>query len=77
MVLSTFDLLLQMQVIFQIGGGEPPPVPGSLSINARDFILKCLQADPNKRPTVAQLLDHPFVNFCTTVNYGDQFQVPH
>ncbi|XP_022642794.1 mitogen-activated protein kinase kinase kinase 1 isoform X2 [Vigna radiata var. radiata] len=63
--------LEEMQVIFQIGGGEPPPVPASLSTNARDFILKCLQADPNKRPPVAQLLDHPFVNLCTTLKYGE------
>ncbi|WVY92870.1 hypothetical protein V8G54_031958 [Vigna mungo] len=63
--------LEEMQVILQIGGGEPPPVPASVSTNARDFILECLQADPNKRPTVAQLLDHPFVNLCTTLKYGE------
>ncbi|XP_021823576.1 mitogen-activated protein kinase kinase kinase 1-like [Prunus avium] len=50
-----------MQALFQIGRGEPPPVPDSLSTDARDFIFKCLQVNPNKRPTAAQLLNHPFV----------------
>ncbi|KAL6297453.1 hypothetical protein ACE6H2_005595 [Prunus campanulata] len=50
-----------MQALFQIGRGEPPPVPDSLSMDARDFIFKCLQVNPNKRPTAAQLLNHPFV----------------
>ena len=52
---------LQMAALFKIGKGEPPPVPESLSKDARDFILQCLQANPDARPTAAQLLDHPFV----------------
>ena len=50
-----------MQALFMIGKGEPPPVSDSLSRDARDFILKCIQVNPNDRPTAAQLLDHPFV----------------
>ncbi|KAA8546357.1 hypothetical protein F0562_002904 [Nyssa sinensis] len=50
-----------MQALFRIGRGEPPPVSDSLSKDARDFILKCLQVNPNARPTAAQLLDHSFV----------------
>lgn len=50
-----------MQALFRIGRGEPPPVPESLSKDAQDFILKCLQVNPNERPTAVQLLDHPFV----------------
>ncbi|KAK7319348.1 hypothetical protein RJT34_04068 [Clitoria ternatea] len=50
-----------MQALFRIGWGEPPPIPESLSREARDFILECLQVNPNKRPTAAQLLDHPFM----------------
>ncbi|XP_061337199.1 mitogen-activated protein kinase kinase kinase 1-like [Gastrolobium bilobum] len=50
-----------MQALFRIGRGQPPPIPESLSEDAGDFILKCLQVNPNKRPTAAQLLDHPFV----------------
>lgn len=54
-------LFQQMQALFRIGRGQPPPVPESLSKDARDFIHRCLQVNPNKRPTAAQLLDHPFV----------------
>ncbi|GKU87703.1 hypothetical protein SLEP1_g2062 [Rubroshorea leprosula] len=50
-----------MQALFRIGKGEPPPVPDSLSKDARDFILRCLQVNPNNRPTAVQLLHHPFV----------------
>ncbi|XP_050263156.1 mitogen-activated protein kinase kinase kinase 1-like [Quercus robur] len=50
-----------MQALFMIGKGKPPLVPDSLSRDARDFILQCLQVNPNDRPTATQLLDHPFV----------------
>ncbi|MED6157427.1 hypothetical protein PIB30_022999 [Stylosanthes scabra] len=50
-----------MQALFRIGRGQAPPVPESLSKDARDFIMKCLQVNPSKRPTAAQLFDHPFV----------------
>ncbi|XP_051149892.1 mitogen-activated protein kinase kinase kinase 1-like [Andrographis paniculata] len=50
-----------MAALYRIGKGERPPVPDTLSSEARDFILVCLQVDPSLRPTAAQLLDHPFV----------------
>ncbi|KAJ0734280.1 putative mitogen-activated protein kinase kinase kinase STE-STE11 family [Helianthus annuus] len=59
-----------MQALFRIGRGEPPPIPDTLSTEARDFILKCLQVNPNDRPTAAQLLDHPFVRRRTSMNLG-------
>lgn len=51
----------QMQALFRIGRGEPPPIPEYLSKDARDFILECLQVNPNDRPTAAQLFGHPFL----------------
>ncbi|KAL7208823.1 hypothetical protein ACSBR1_030534 [Camellia fascicularis] len=50
-----------MQALFQIGSGALPPVPGSLSRDAQDFIFSCLQVNQNDRPTAADLLDHPYV----------------
>ncbi|WJX38636.1 mitogen-activated protein kinase kinase kinase [Trifolium repens] len=50
-----------MQAIFRIGKGEPPPIPDTLSRDAKDFILQCLQVNPDDRPTAAQLLNHPFL----------------
>ncbi|XP_058747717.1 mitogen-activated protein kinase kinase kinase 1-like [Vicia villosa] len=47
--------------MYRIGKGELPPVPDSLSRDARDFILQCLKVNPDDRPTAAQLLDHKFV----------------
>ncbi|XP_039172221.1 mitogen-activated protein kinase kinase kinase 1 isoform X4 [Eucalyptus grandis] len=56
-----YSPLEAIQALFRIGRGEPPPVPDSLSRDARDLILRCLQVNPNNRPSAVQLLDHPFV----------------
>ncbi|XP_010530438.1 PREDICTED: mitogen-activated protein kinase kinase kinase 1-like [Tarenaya hassleriana] len=49
------------QALFRIGRGELPPVPNTLSPEARDFILQCLNVNPDERPSAAELLNHPFV----------------
>jgi len=41
---------------------EPPELPASISSEAKDFLLKCLNPDPKVRATAQQLLKHPFVN---------------
>ncbi|KAK6121037.1 hypothetical protein DH2020_045227 [Rehmannia glutinosa] len=56
-----FITMIRMQALFRIGRGELPPIPNTLSRDAQDFILKCLQVNPDDRPTAAQLLEHPFV----------------
>ncbi|GER32332.1 mitogen-activated protein kinase kinase kinase [Striga asiatica] len=38
-----------------------PPIPEHLSSEAKDFLLKCLQKEPNMRSTASELLKHPFV----------------
>ncbi|KAK1302221.1 Mitogen-activated protein kinase kinase kinase 1 [Acorus calamus] len=47
--------------LFKIGNGQPPPVPITLSRDARDFILQCIQVNPDARPSARALLNHPFV----------------
>eukprot|EP00744_Colponema_vietnamica_P004893 GILI01007245.1.p1 GENE.GILI01007245.1~~GILI01007245.1.p1 ORF type:complete len:945 (+),score=189.72 GILI01007245.1:317-3151(+) len=49
-------------VLYAIGAASRPPQPPQhLSATARDFISKCLMLDPSKRPTVDELLRHPFL----------------
>jgi len=50
-----------MQAIFRIGKGERPHIPDFLSRDAKDFIMQCLQVNPDDRPTAAQLLNQPFL----------------
>lgn len=48
--------------MFKIGNSkELPPIPDHLSGDGKDFIRKCLQRDPTRRPTAAELLEHQFV----------------
>ncbi|KAK2983711.1 hypothetical protein RJ640_002238 [Escallonia rubra] len=65
-----FPFGLWMQALFRIGRAIPPPVPDSLSEEARHFILQCLQVNPDARPTAAQLLDHPFVKRPLSLSSG-------
>lgn len=53
---STYRVL---SAFYQIGRGQLPPVPSSLSPVAREFILKCLQVNPVDRPSADELLGHP------------------
>ncbi|KAJ8423442.1 hypothetical protein Cgig2_015586 [Carnegiea gigantea] len=60
------------QALFRIGNGEPPALPDSLSRNARDLIQRCLQVNPNDRPTAADLLEHPFVQRALHIPLGSE-----
>lgn len=49
---------------FHIGvSGQPPQLPSTneLSELGIDFIKQCLTIDPKKRPTVDELLEHPWI----------------
>ncbi|KAL2902506.1 Mitogen-activated protein kinase kinase kinase YODA [Bienertia sinuspersici] len=48
--------------LFKIGNSkEHPPTPDHLSEEGKDFVWRCLQRNPQDRPTAIQLLEHPFV----------------
>ncbi|KAK2646947.1 hypothetical protein Ddye_022142 [Dipteronia dyeriana] len=52
----------EVAALFHIGTTKShPPIPDHLSSEAKDFLLKCLQKEPNLRSTAADLLQHPFV----------------
>ncbi|KAG2305465.1 hypothetical protein Bca52824_034116 [Brassica carinata] len=52
----------EVAAIFFIGTTKShPPIPDTLSSDAKDFLLKCLQEEPKMRPTASELLKHPFV----------------
>ncbi|CAK7326992.1 unnamed protein product [Dovyalis caffra] len=52
----------EVAALFHIGTTKShPPIPEHLSIEAKDFLLKCLQEVPNLRPVASELLQHPFV----------------
>ncbi|XP_038984021.1 mitogen-activated protein kinase kinase 5-like [Phoenix dactylifera] len=40
---------------------NPPEAPPTASPEFRNFIACCLQKEPHRRPTAAQLLRHPFI----------------
>jgi mitogen-activated protein kinase kinase len=53
------NVFAQLQAIVH---GDPPELPAELySETARDFVAKCLEKVPSRRPTYAQLLQHDFL----------------
>ncbi|XP_057466579.1 mitogen-activated protein kinase kinase kinase NPK1-like isoform X3 [Actinidia eriantha] len=52
----------EVAALFHIGTTKShPPIPEHLSNEAKDFLLKCLQKEPNLRSAASDLLQHPFV----------------
>ncbi|GMH08410.1 hypothetical protein Nepgr_010250 [Nepenthes gracilis] len=52
----------EVAALFHIGTTKShPPIPEHLSTEAKDFLLKCLQKEPDLRPSASDLLQHPFV----------------
>ncbi|XP_075653035.1 mitogen-activated protein kinase kinase kinase NPK1 isoform X2 [Castanea sativa] len=52
----------EVAALFHIGTTKShPPIPEHLSAEAKDFLLKCLQKEPDLRHVASDLLQHPFV----------------
>lgn len=61
---NVFSLLIRIGV-----GDELPNIPGDLSEQGKDFLIKCFLKDPKRRWTAEMLLNHPFV--CADDETGD------
>ncbi|GKB57263.1 mitogen-activated protein kinase kinase 5-like protein [Tanacetum coccineum] len=48
-------------LMYEICMTDPPQAPSTASTEFQDFVRCCLQIDPARRWTAAQLLRHPFV----------------
>ncbi|XP_050372335.1 mitogen-activated protein kinase kinase kinase NPK1 [Argentina anserina] len=58
----------EVAALFHIGTTKShPPIPEHLSAEAKDFLLKCLEKEPDFRSSASELLQHPFV----TGNYQE------
>ncbi|XP_039123521.1 mitogen-activated protein kinase kinase kinase NPK1-like [Dioscorea cayenensis subsp. rotundata] len=71
----------EVAALFHIGTTKShPPIPEHLSPEAKDFLLKCLQKEPNLRPSPSDLLKHPFVTGeredSHTVNHSTVMEPP-
>ncbi|KAJ8557262.1 hypothetical protein K7X08_002887 [Anisodus acutangulus] len=52
--------------------GQSPEIPKFLSLEAKDFVSRCLRRDPRERWTAKELLKHPFLEE-SNLNYtGNQ-----
>ena len=47
-----------------------PTYPNEISGEAIDFLDRCLEFNPDKRPSAEQLLDHNFVKVCSEEQYN-------
>ncbi|KAL6862415.1 hypothetical protein ACP4OV_016756 [Aristida adscensionis] len=52
----------EVSIMYHVGTTKShPPIPEHLSPEAKDFLLKCLQKEPEMRYVASDLLQHPFI----------------
>ncbi|KAK9469037.1 kinase-like domain-containing protein [Lipomyces arxii] len=53
--------LESMQALYRIVHDEHPPLPAAISPTLHDFLMRCFQKDPLRRPSARELLRHPWI----------------
>ncbi|KAH7438302.1 hypothetical protein KP509_04G009300 [Ceratopteris richardii] len=67
----------EVAALFHIGTTKShPPIPEHLSCEAKDFLQKCLRKEPYLRPTVSELLQHPFIHVDRSSMTSASIEVP-
>lgn len=54
------------QIMYKVGMGTKPTIPGSLISEGNEFVNKCLETNPEQRATVEHLIMHSFVRISTS-----------
>lgn len=63
--------LNQIATLYNLGCQKSPTLPENISDIGKDFLTQCFIIDPNKRPTAATLLTHPFCQPDPTFRFTD------
>jgi serine/threonine protein kinase len=60
---APYASLKELDVVQKILKAPPPQLPRGTAFSAeyRDFVKRCMNFDPRKRPSAKELLDHPFI----------------
>lgn len=68
---SIASSIYYLKVIDLIANEAQPPIPTDLRLSNEcvNFLEKCFQHDPNRRPSSQELLEHPFVREKWMVNW--------
>jgi serine/threonine-protein kinase OSR1/STK39 len=68
---APYATLKELDVVQKILKAPPPQLPRGRAFSSeyRDFVKKCMNFDPRRRPSAPELLDHPFLQQASEPSY--------